>query len=100
MHSLCIELLSSGRRDSVPIAPMSPSQIPGGSVSSEVGSLDTQSVSSLTVMVLSDSANLSEEEPEEVVTFDAQPNEPGKMPNSSYKAEDTLFTWTDITGEA
>lgn len=71
-------------------------------MSSEIGSPDTESLSSLvqsTVMVLSDTANLSEEEPEEVITFDAQPNEPGRMPNSSYKAEDTLFTWTDITGD-
>ena len=82
--------------------PTSPGQVLGGSVSSEIGSPDTQSVSSFmhstSVMVLSDTANLSEEEPEEVITFEAQPNEPGRMPNSSYKTEDTLFTWTDITG--
>ena len=31
------------------------------------------------------------------VTFDTQPTE-GRMPNSSYSAKDTLFTWADITG--
>ena len=88
----------------MPIAPTSPSQVPGGSVvSGETVSLDSVSISSrtqsTTVMILSDSAHLSDDElEEEVITFDAQPNE-GRMPNSSYKAEDTLFTWMDITGK-
>ena len=34
----------------------------------------------------------------EEVTFDTQPTE-SRMPNSSYSAKDTLFTWADITGE-
>lgn len=84
----------------MPIAPTSPSLVPGGSIGEETASLEASSRSHSTVMVFSDSAHLSEdEEPEEeVIIFDAQPTE-GRMPNSSYKAEDTLFTWTDITGE-
>ena len=35
----------------------------------------------------------------EEVTFDTQPIE-GRMPNSSYNSRDTLFTWTDITGQS
>ena len=49
-------------------------------------------------MIFSDSAQEEEPEEEEVIMFDAQSTE-GRMPNSSYKAEDTLFTWVDITGE-
>ena len=85
----------SGRGDSVSITPTS---LPGISASTDIGSQDSLSISHSTVMILSDSTNLSDEEPEEVITFDTQPNE-GRMPNSSYSAEDTLFTWGDITGE-
>lgn len=47
-----------------------------------------------TVMVL---PNSMDEEAEEVITFDVQPGE-GRLPDSSYTEEDSLFTWTDITG--
>ena len=47
-----------------------------------------------TVMVLSNSVD---GETEEVITFDVQPGE-GRLPDSSYTEEDSLFTWTDITG--
>ena len=66
---------------------------------SETGSVTSPVPSSQsTVMVLSDSTHLSEDEAEEIITFDTQPNE-GRLPNSSYSAADTLFTWADITGE-
>ena len=95
--------IPSGRRESLPIAPTSLSRVPGNSVSSDLGSPDSIVTSphpSSTVMILSDSTHFSEEEnpeEEEVIMFDTHTTE-GRMPNSSYKSEDTLFTWTDITG--
>ena len=50
--------------------------------------------SPMSVMAFSES--FSDEEPEEI-TFDTQHSE-GRLPDSSYTDQDTLFTWTDITG--
>ena len=43
------------------------------------------------------STSPSDSEVEEMIAFDVQPGE-GRLPDSSYTDEDSLFTWTDITG--
>ena len=52
-----------------------------------------------TVMVLPESASLSDSEEVEEIEFNNQIGGEGCLPNSSYYEEDTLLTWADITGE-
>ena len=100
------------RRASTPLAATSVSQVMGrneGSISSEGGvgvapspmSPLTSSgrFSSSTVMILPESASLSDSEEVEEIEFNNQIGGEGCLPNSSYYEEDTLFTWEDITGE-
>ena len=54
--------------------------------------------SSTTVMILPESASLSDSEEVEEIEFNNQIGGEGCLPNSSYYEEDTLFTWEDITG--
>ena len=50
-----------------------------------------------TVMVFSNFT--SDSEPEEMIAFDIEQGEGmHRLPDSSYTEEDSLFTWTDITG--
>lgn len=51
-----------------------------------------------TVMVLSESASVSDSEEVEEIEFNNQIGGEGCLPNSSYYEEDTPFTWADITG--
>ena len=101
------------RRASTPLAATSVSQVMGrneGSISSEGGvgvppspmsSPLTSSgrFSSSTVMILPESASLSDSEEVEEIEFNNQIGGEGCLPNSSYYEEDTLFTWEDITGD-
>ena len=99
------------RRASTPLAATSVSQVMGrneGSISSEgMGvvmspmspSPSASRLSTSTVMVLSESASLSDLEEVEEIEFNNQIGGEGCLPNSSYYEEDTLFTWEDITGE-
>ena len=101
------------RRASTPLAATSVSQIMGrseGSISSEGGVGVAQSpmspaltssgrFSSSTVMILPESASLSDSEEVEEIEFNNQIGGEGCLPNSSYYEEDTLFTWEDITGD-
>lgn len=43
------------------------------------------------------SNSISDSDTEDMIAFDVQPGE-GRLPQSSYTEEDSLFTWTDITG--
>ena len=103
----------SVRRASTPLAATSVSQVMGrneGSISSEGGVGVVQSpmsppltssgrFSSSTVMILPESATLSDSEEVEEIEFNNQIGGEGCLPNSSYYEEDTLFTWEDITGD-
>ena len=64
------------------------------SPTSSVGRLSTS-----TVVVLPDSASLSESEEMEEIEFNQQIGGEGCLPNSSYYEEDSVFTWADITGQ-
>ena len=100
------------RRASTPMAATSVSQVMGrneGSISSEgvvpspmsppIGLTSSgRFSSSTTVMVLPESASLSDSEEVEEIEFNNQIGGEGCLPNSSYYEEDTLFTWEDITG--
>lgn len=88
-HTPLISLFA-GRRASMPGIPHGPFSPP------PLGSdVDGDPLSPrFSVMVLSDSNS----EPEEEIAFDIQPEE-GRLPDSSYTEGDSLFTWTDITGE-
>ena len=100
------------RRASTPMAATSISQVMGrneGSISSEgvvpspmsppIGLTSSgRFSSSTTVMILPESASLSDSEEVEEIEFNNQIGGEGCLPNSSYYEEDTLFTWEDITG--
>ena len=102
------------RRASTPMAATSVSQVMGrneGSISSEggvgvalspmsppIGLTSSGRFSSSTVMILPESASLSDSEEVEEIEFNNQIGGEGCLPNSSYYEEDTLFTWEDITG--
>ena len=102
------------RRASTPLAATTVSQVMGrneGSVSSELGGgvgvppspmspplTSSGRFSSSTVMILPESASLSDSEEVEEIEFNNQIGGEGCLPNSSYYEEDTLFTWEDITG--
>lgn len=102
------------RRASTPLAATSVSQVMGrneGSISSEGGVgvapspmspplTSSGRFSSSTVMILPESASLSDSEEVEEIEFNNQIGGEGCLPNSSYYEEDTLFTWEDITGRA
>ena len=61
--------------------------------------LDSQSASRLEAFLDYYDENEDEEDSEpEVLEFDIQSRE-GRLPDSSYTDEETVFTWTDITGK-
>ena len=90
-------LLCVGQSTTTP--PATPGQVtplPSVGSASDVGQYFTPGGSTPhTVMVFSTSP--SDSEAEEMIAFDVQPGE-GRLPDSSYTDEDSLFTWTDITG--
>ena len=98
-RSLCHHLpFPPGRTpSSLSLRPISKSSS-DGAIGGVLGSPLSPTSSGTTLMVLSETFNLSEEEPEEMIAFDTQPVA-GRLPNSSYSWEDNLFTWTDITGQ-
>ena len=100
----------TARRASTPFAPTSVSQVMGRRESSLSGEgvgvvqsplSSSSSVSRLsTVMVMPESASLSDSEEVEEIEFNSHIGGEGCLPNSSYYEEDTLLTWADITGVA
>ena len=71
----------------------------GGGERGEVEESSLSLTSSLTAgpVVTAYSHSLSDSDAEDMIAFDVQPSE-GRLPQSSYTEEDSLFTWTDITG--
>ena len=106
-------LMSTGRHVSgmVPARPVSFSSPHPSSVSTtdthdggrtEVGEdsllSPTSSLTSGTIPIVTAYSNsISDSDTEDMIAFDVQPIE-GRLPQSSYTEEDSLFTWTDITG--
>ena len=72
----------------------SENQVDGGEGSNQSSRLSPFSSSVATVTAYTNS--LSDSDAEDIA-FDVQPSE-GRLPQSSYTEEDSLFTWTDITG--
>ena len=67
----------------------------GGESLSQSGHLSPTSPTLPIVTAYSNS--ISDSDTEDMIAFDVQPSE-GRLPQSSYTEEDSLFTWTDITG--
>ena len=72
----------------------------GDEASSQTGLLSPSS-SSLTTgtipIVTAYTNSVSDSDTEDMIAFDVKPIQ-GRLPQSSYTEEDSLFTWTDITG--
>ena len=93
---------SAGPASSHPLSTSSPDYhiVGEDEVSSQSGFLSPSS-SSLTTgtipIVTAYTNSVSDSDTEDMIAFDVQPIH-GRLPQSSYTEEDSLFTWTDITG--
>ena len=90
-------ILPSSSSSSSPNSSVTSCSAAAGSAHKSSSSLGTMVDSTTTYDSMMPEMGSDEDSLHEVPVFDVQSLE-GRLPNSSYTDEETLFTWTDITG--